>query len=642
MRTGGLCVKKLSHGNENRSFAQRSHLLATRVVGSDPIFFVISMLWGAVLIRFAVIRYTHGFATAFDLGSTAQSLYLISHGHWLAFNTYLGKPTLLDINSYILYILAWPFRFFGGIYFLLALQIATLVIFARAAYDYILYRAESRSTAWLFGVLALLSPALIGGIMFDFHVDFIVLLGLSIALFSLLHTNRLGFFIGITIALLSKNTAALPIGTWALVELILPHTISRRMWWVTGIMAATVFIFDEKILPAIFGSSGPSHLAIFSQYGNSATAVAINLLQHPAIVAGVIMAHSHYLVEMAGSWGFLPLVSGLYVLPFMVLIVLNDLSNNPALRSLATQYSVIIAFFGALATGHALSFKSAVKKASIWTGGLIGLAISMFLLKGLWTTEILPQTGYNPPAAAEFQMASRINHLSNAAVWTTNHLGALVYPRSVVGIDAYEGIDTLFQQRRHLAPGSPIILFMPRGDSNLDVNETVWQGLTHHYQITGLNAVAISLKGTKTFPAYGQFAYNAAAAENSFHPLIPAYLPAVLANVTSSKVSSSGWLTASKPGIMAVGLPIALPIGTYRVTFVIHAGARVHGSLVSILSQSSHRVLAQHMVTGKNTASITLSVHNSHPRWIITEVHWNGFGTLRYFGIIVTKVGTHS
>lgn len=353
------------------------------------------------------------------------------------------------------------------------------------------------------------------------------------------------------------------------------------------------------------------------------------------------MTHSHYLAEMAGSWGFLPLVSGLYVLPFMVLIILNDLSNNPALRSLATQYSVIIVFFGALATGHALSFKSTARKATIGVGGIIGLAISIFVLKGLWSTEILPQIGHNPPAAAEFQMAKRINRLSNATVWTTNHLGALVYPRVVIGTDAFESIDVLWQQRQRLAPRSPIVLFMPRGDANLDVNETVWQALTHKYHITDLNAVAISLKGTKTFPAYGQFAYQSAASENAFHWLSPEYLPAVLANVTSSKVSDSGWLTASKPGAIAVGIPIALPSGSYHFTFVVEAGARVRGSVVSILAQRTHQVLAHQTITGKNTP-IVLSWHNTHNRWVTSEVRWNGLGTLRYFGLIVKKVGTSS
>ncbi len=641
MRTGGFCVTHVSPVNEGNTFVRGARRWASRIVGADPIFFVLSILWGAFLIRLEIIRYTHGFATAFDLGSTAQSLYLISHGHWLAFNTFLNKPTLLDIDSFSLYLLAWPFRFLGGIYFLLTLQVATLIIFARATYDYILHRATSRGAAWLFGILALISPALVGGIMFDFHVDFIVLLGLSIALLSTLRDNRTGFFIGVTLALLSKNTAALPIGAWALIELILGQVFSRRIWLITGILSVTVFMFDEEVLPRIFGSLGPSHLAVFSQYGNSGIAIATNLVGHPAILAGVIMIHSHYLVEMAGSWGFMPLVSGLYVLPFMTLIMLNDLSSNPTLRSLATQYSVIIVFFGVLATGHTLSFKSTASKFSMWIGGLIGLAISIFLLKGLWSTVIVPQIGYNPPAAAEFQMAKRLNRQSNTTVWTTNHLGALAYPRAVVGSDAFESIDVLWQQRKRLAPGSPIVLFMPRGDANLVVNETVWQALMHNYHITDLNAVAISLKGIRTFPAYGQFAYQSATSESAFHPLIPAYLPAVLANVTSSKVSHSGWLTASKPGAIAMGLPIALPSGSYRFTFVVEAGARVRGSVVSILSQKTHQVLAQQTITGKNTR-VVISWHNTHNRWVTSEVRWNGIGTLRYFGLIVKKVGTHS
>ena len=50
----------------------------------------------------------------------------------------------------------------------------------------------------------------------------------------------------------------------------------------------------------------------------------------------------------------------------------------------------------------------------------------------LWSTVIVPQIGYNPSATAEFRMANRLNRHANSTVWTTNHLGALVYPRAVV------------------------------------------------------------------------------------------------------------------------------------------------------------------------------------------------------------------
>ena len=136
----------------------------------------------------------------------------------------------------------------------------------------------------------------------------------------------------------------------------------------------------------------------------------------------------------------------------------------------------------------------------------------------------------------------------------------------------------------------------------------------------------------------GQFAYQSASSENAFHPLSPAYLPAVLANVTSSKVSNSGWLTASKPGVIAVGLPIALAKGSYHFTFMVE-GSR--GSVVSILSRRTHQVLAQQTIPGKNTPTV-ISWHNTHNRWVTSEARGNGVGTLRYFGLIVKKVGTSS
>lgn len=81
-----------------------------------------SLLWTMGWTLLKIRRYTEGHATVFDLGNTAPSLYVISHGHSLACNSFLNEPIVLNTDAYILYLLARPFRFLSGPYFLLALQ----------------------------------------------------------------------------------------------------------------------------------------------------------------------------------------------------------------------------------------------------------------------------------------------------------------------------------------------------------------------------------------------------------------------------------------------------------------------------------------------------------------------------------------
>jgi uncharacterized membrane protein len=623
--------------NENTAKNHRKKWLSG-LTGSSAAFFVVSLLWSSWWAALEIIRYRHGFATVFDLGSTAQSLYLIGHGHWLAYNTFLNKPTLLDIDAFVLYLLAWPFRFLGGVVFLLILQASCLLVFGRAAYEYTWQKSSSRWVAWISGILALSAPALLGGLMFDFHVDFIALLGLSLALLASASQNRWLFFSGILLALLSKNVAAIPIGAWALVELIVPHDLPRRVWLAAGIMATVIFLFDEEVIPLLFGVSGPSHLAIFSQYGQSGKQIVETLILHPTLIAKAVLDHARYLAELAGPWGFLPLVSGVYLVPFMALVILNDLSNNPALRALSTQYSVIIVFFGLLAAAHSLPLLKNRGKLQLSMTGAVGVGMTLFLLKGLVATEIRPQISFNPPAQGEFELAREVNHTADAAIWTTNHLGAMVFSHPVVGTDAFESIAILWQQRQKLDPDAPIVLFMPRGDQNLDVNDTVWEALTHHYHVAAFNAVALILRGTETFPAYPQFAYASQSAESVYNPVFPEHFPAIMGLVDKGHVSKSGWVNAQQAGIVVQGVATALPSGTYTLTFRIRAaGALGTGSTVQLLSARTHRVLAKTRIV--HTSALSLTWTQNHDQWVYPAVRWDGRGQLSYFGVVIRMIG---
>lgn len=631
---GGHYLFRLSSGDTKPSLPSTWRSLKQIVMGPNPYFFGASVIVASILTLWEILRYVRGYATGYDLGSTAQSLYLISHGHWLAYNSFLGKPTILDIDAFILYLLAWPFRFMGGVYFLFVAQSVAVFIFGRAAYEYLFHRTGSRWLAWSFGILALISPAVIGGLMFDFHVDFIALLGLSLGLLAVVRQNRTLFICGIAVALLSKNEAALPIAAWAFVEFITPSVFTRWLWFWTGLSSLVLFMFDELLLPKMMGVSGASHLALFKVYGNSGLAIAKNLAEHPAIVANVILGHAHYLAELSGSWGFLPLVGGLYLLPFMALVILNDLANNSALRSLATQYSVIIDFFGLLAAGAAIRRH----KGFSWYQAMpvaVAMFTSIFLLHGLWKTEIAPQIAPNNVAAKKFQLAPGINRQHHVTIWTTNHLAPLVYQHALVAENAYETVSTLWLQRRQYAPHSRIVVFMPKGDGNPAVTTSVWNALQSHYKLIAANSSAVVLEGIHAFSSYPVPAYKTQAPNDL---VFPEGFPALLTVPGRTSISSSGWVI-SHGSASYRGLPATLPPGTYRIEVWLqdkHPGKQVWAKIRLFSSSKPQSLLYQKSVKGAASVQ-TLTWQTKSSQTIIPEIRVFTHNTVRYLGLTISR-----
>ncbi len=617
---------KFSQGSPWQSLKQA-------VVGPNSYFFVISVIMASLLTWLQILRYVRGHATGYDLGSTAQSLYLISQGHWLAFNTVLGTPTILDIDSFTLYLLAWPFRYMGGIYFLFVAQALAVFVFARAAYEYLFSRTGSRWWAWSFGVLALISPPVIGGLMFDFHADFIVLLGLSLSLIALLHKNHALFIAGIVLALLSKNEAALPIMAWAFVECITPSVFTRVLWFWTGLSAFLLFLLDELVLPKMLGDFAPSHLALFKAYGHSAHSIAINLIEHPAIVAHVLLGHAQYLADLSGIWGFLPLVGGLYLIPFVALIILNDLAINPTLRSLATQYSVIIDFFGLLAAGSAVSRYKRFNWHQIMPLG-VGVLTTIFLLHGLWTTEIAPEITPNPVAAKEFQLAQGINRHHHEAIWTTNHLTPLVYSHTVVSDSAYQTVATLWFLRRHYAPHSRIVMFVPKYDSNPAISTPVWNALQAHYRVVASNGSDVVLEGVRPFPSYPVPAYIN-------RRTFPQAFPAILTVPDSTAVLSSGWLI-SHGTTSYRGLSVTLTPGRYKIQVWLqnkHASKQGWAQIRLLSSVKPQQVMEQHTVKGRALIH-TLTLQTKSTQSVVPEIRILTHHTVRYMGLRVVLVSS--
>jgi len=609
-----------------------------RLGESNGAFRLFAMLVAVVFGLMEIRRYYQGWATTFDLGSTAQSLYLISHGHWLAYNTFLGNFTILDIDAFVLYLLALPFRFFGGPVFLFLVQTMALMVFGWASYDYTFHRIKNASIAWVIGLLALVSPAVFGGLFFDFHVDFIALGGLSLALYGMMRQSRYITVGSILLALLSKNVAAIPVVIWGLIETWNPEVFSRRFWALVTGVAMGVFGVDEVVIPRLF-HAGPSHLKIYSQYGHYASEIVMTLLRHPSLIIDAVILHAQYLISLSGAWGFLPLTAGLYMFPFLSLIVLNDLGNNPALQSLQSQYSVIIGFFGMISAVWTLE---SIKKPTAWVvAAIVGILATIYLDHGIMYSEVLPALSQNVLASLEFRSAARLNRHPSLVIWTTNHLGALVYGHRVVGVDTYEKIDALFRQRQQLDPRAPVVLFMPLNNANWDINWTMWKALREGYRIRDRNSAVVVLQGEARIPSYPSDAFTASMNEANFTRSFPELFPAVM-SYGNGRFLPDGWLVSRGPGLISRSVPTALPSGLYRFSFYFSDSSRGQPVIGRILLDSiaTHRPLSVSVIRRGQT-SVSWTWTNPHDQWVEARIVITTQSSVRYFGFKVESVASH-
>jgi uncharacterized membrane protein len=308
----------------------------------------------------AVLRYDVFKATAFDLGNMDQVLWNTIHGRWFQFTNqavdWYGPPTRLALHfEPILLPLSLLYAFGSDPRILLVFQ--TLALASGALPVFLLtrkYIPEWPLLATVMAVAYLLSPALLGLNIFDFHPISLATPLLLYAVLALTY-KRYGWFI-LACILAASCKEDIPfslaiLGLFLIWKYKLPRigialTIGSLLW---------SFIAFAFIIPHFY--PGAQHNNFWYRYevlGSSPSDAIGNLILHPWLLFTTFITFDrfYYLAGLFRSTGFLCLLAPEWLLLAIPSLAENLLSTDSLLYSGVYHYNAAIIPFVMLASIH--------------------------------------------------------------------------------------------------------------------------------------------------------------------------------------------------------------------------------------------------------------------------------------------------
>jgi uncharacterized membrane protein len=308
----------------------------------------------------AILRYETFKASAFDLGNMDQVLWNTLHGRFFQFTNqaidWYGPPTRLAIHfEPIILPLSLLYAFHADPRILLVFQ--TLALGSGALPVFLLtrrYIPEWPIFAPLMATAYLLSPALLGLNIFDFHPVSLANPLLLYAILALTYKHYLWFLIACILACMCKEDIPLSVALLGIL-LIWKYKLPRlgTALFIGGLLWS--FLAFKVIIPHFYpGVQANNYWYRYEALGSSPGAAVANLIIHPWLLFTTFFTldRFYYLVGLVRSVGFLPLLAPAWLLPTLPSLAVNLLSTDPLLYSGVYQYNATIIPFVMLSAIH--------------------------------------------------------------------------------------------------------------------------------------------------------------------------------------------------------------------------------------------------------------------------------------------------
>ena len=308
----------------------------------------------------AVLRYETFKAGAFDLGNMDQVLWNTIHGRLFQFTNqaidWYGPPTRLAIHfEPIILPLSLLYVFHADPRILLIFQ--TLVLGSGALPIYLLtrrYIPEWPIFASLMAIAYLLSPALLGLNIFDFHPVSLATPLLLYAILALTYKHYVWFLIACILACMCKEDIPLTVALLGIL-VIWKYKLPRlgTVVLVGGLLWSIVAF--RIIIPHFYpGVQANNYWYRYEALGSSPGAAIANLVIHPWLLFTTFFTldRFYYLVGLVRSVGFLPLLAPAWLLPALPNLAVNLLSTDPLLYSGVYHYNAAIIPFIMISAIH--------------------------------------------------------------------------------------------------------------------------------------------------------------------------------------------------------------------------------------------------------------------------------------------------
>ncbi len=308
----------------------------------------------------AILRYETFKAGAFDLGNMDQVLWNTLHGRFFQFTNqaidWYGPPTRLAIHfEPIILPLSLLYAFHADPRILLVFQ--TLALGSGALPVFLLTRRYV--PAWpifaaLMATAYLLSPALLGLNIFDFHPVSLATPLLLYAILALTYRHYVWFLIACVLACMCKEDIPLAVALFG-VLLIWKYKLPRlgTALIIGGLLWS--FLAFKVIIPHFYpGVQANNYWYRYEALGSSPGAAVANLVIHPWLLFTTFFTidRFYYLVGLVRSVGFLPLLAPEWLLPTLPSLAVNLLSTDPLLYSGVYHYNAAIIPFVMLSSIH--------------------------------------------------------------------------------------------------------------------------------------------------------------------------------------------------------------------------------------------------------------------------------------------------
>jgi uncharacterized membrane protein len=308
----------------------------------------------------AILRYETFKAGAFDLGNMDQVLWNTIHGRLFQFTNqaidWYGPPTRLAIHfEPIILPLSLLYAFHADPRILLVFQTLALVLGALPVFLLTRkYIPEWPIFAPLMVSAYLLSPALLGLNIFDFHPVSLATPFLLYAVLALTYKRYVWFLIACILSCMCKEDVPLSVallGILVIWKYKLPRLGTALL--IGGLLWS--FLAFKVVIPHFYpGVQANNYWYRYEALGSSPGAAIANLVIHPWLLFTTFFTLDRiwYLVGLLRSVGFLSLLSPEWLLPVLPSLAVNVLSTDPNLYSGVYHYNATIIPFVMISAIH--------------------------------------------------------------------------------------------------------------------------------------------------------------------------------------------------------------------------------------------------------------------------------------------------
>lgn len=308
----------------------------------------------------SVLRYETFKATAFDLGNMDQVLWNTIHGRWFQFTNqaidWYGPPTRLAVHVEPIMVLV-SLLYIGHADPNTLLIFQTLVLAAGAPAVFLITRRYLPSWPLLAGVMSsayLLTPALLGINIFDFHPDSLATPLLLYAILAITYRRYIWFIVLCIFVCACKEDMPLAIAMFGILLMWKYRSPRLGLTLLIGGVAWAYVAFKIVIPHFYVGVQANNFWYRYETLGSTPAAAIVNLVTHPWLIFTTIFTldRVYYVFGLLRSTGFLCLLAPEWLLPILPKLASNILSDNQPNYSGVYQYNAAIIPFIMLSAIH--------------------------------------------------------------------------------------------------------------------------------------------------------------------------------------------------------------------------------------------------------------------------------------------------